>query len=219
MSPNVRGKTGAIALVVASLACAGISGPAAGQARKLGAYAGTIEASHAHRTLTYRARARVTMPVSERKPERIGAEFLAGEAPPATIRLTQWDYFHRAKSADSSGTFVETKCWLAAPVEVPAMAMGVVNVDLRKKNYSLSISLTSTQEIAFDCSSTRQKAFKKRQAFGLAVGTGAPGMQSESPQPLKDPARLAARFTMDPSKQSGGQAGPVVQEWDLKLSP
>lgn len=52
----------------------------------------------------------------------------------------------------------------------------------------------------------------------FSLGTGAPGMQSETPQPLSDPARLAAKYTMDASTQSGGAVGPVVQEWDLKLS-
>lgn len=206
------------ALLAASLAC--VAFPALAQKGGHGAYVGTFEVSGSERDpkVTYKASVKVNLPVTKRTATAIEADFLAGEAPPATIRLTQWDYFHREKSADSSGTFVETRCRLAAPVEVPAMAMGVVNADLRKKNYSMSIALTSTKQIAFDCSSTRQKAFKKRQGFSLAVGTGAPGMQSESPQPLADPARLAAKFTMDVSQQSGGQVGPVVQEWDLKLT-
>lgn len=185
-----------------------------------GAYTGTFEASGSERDpkVTWKATVKVNLPVTKRTADMIEADFLAGEAPPATIKVTQWDYFHREKSADSSGTFVETQCSLARAVEVPAMVMGVLNADLRKKVYSMSLSLVSTGEIALNCSSTRQKSFTKRQAIGFALGTGAPGMQSESPQPLSDPAHLAAKFTMDPSEQSGGAAGPVVQEWDLKLT-
>ena len=99
------------------------------------------------------------------------------------------------------------------------MTTGVVNVDLRKKNYSMSLSLTSLKPISLSCSSTRQKSFKKTQGIAMALGTGAPGMQSNSPQPLSDPARLAGKFTIDAAAASGGSFGPVVQEWDLKLAP
>ena len=208
------------AALAAAFSCLAIPAYAQKGPGKLGAYVGSFEVSGSERDpkVTYKATVKVNLPVTGRTANAIDADFLSGEAPPATIRLTQWDYFHREKSADSSGTFVETKCWLAGPVEVPAMVMGVVNVDLRKKNYSMSLTLQSTKEVSFDCSSTRQKAYKKKQGIGFALGTGAPGMQSESPQPLADPARLAARYTMDVSAQSGGQVGPVVQEWDLKLS-
>jgi hypothetical protein len=161
---------------------------------------------------------KVNLPVTERTANAIDADFLAGDGPPATVKVTQWDYFHREKSADSSGTFVETRCTLAAPIELPAMVMGVLNVDLRKKNYSMSLTLTPTKEMPVSCSSTRQKSFKKNHGMGFALGTGAPGMQSDTPQPLSDPARLAAKFTMDASTQSKGAVGPVVQEWDLKLT-
>jgi hypothetical protein len=190
------------------------------QKKALGAYAGTFEVSGSERDpkVTYKATVKVNLPVTERTAGAINADFLAGDGPPATIKVTHWDYFHREKSADSSGTFVETRCALAAPVEIPAMVMGVLNVDLRKKNYSMSLTLTPTKEIPVNCSSTRRKSFKKNQGIGFALGTGAPGMQSETPLPLSDPARLAAKFTMDASTQSQGAVGPVVQEWDLKLT-
>jgi len=104
-------------------------------------------------------------------------------------------------------------------MEVPATAMGVLNVDLRKKKYDMSLTITPTKEIALNCTSTRgTPKFTKKQGVGMALGTGAPGMQAETPQPLADPARLAAKYSMDASTQSGGAVGPVVQEWDLKLS-
>ena len=220
MSPNVRGKSGAIALVVASLACAGISAPAAGEARKLGAYAGTIEASHAHPTLTYRARARVTLPVSERKPARIGAEFLAGEAPPASVLVTQWDTFHRETSADSGGQFNTLSCSLAAPGEIPMTATGVLDVDLKKKTHAMSVALVSTRQLDFDCTHSRSGKHKRKLGISMILGTGVPGMHFETQLPAPDAARLAAKHTLPPTPPgAGGPLAPVVQAWDLKLEP
>lgn len=207
-------------LLVALAAALAFTAPAAhAQKKSLGAYEGTFQVSGSERDpkVTYTATIKIKLPVTERSADAINVDVLAGDAP-ATVKVTQWDYFHREKSADSSGTFVETKCTLAAPVELPAMVTGVLNVDLRKKNYAMSLTLMPTKEMPVTCSSTRQKSFKKNHGLAFAVGTGAPGMQGEAPQKLSDPARLAAKFTMDPSKQSGGAIGPVVQEWDLKLT-
>lgn len=186
---------------------------------KHGAYVGTFEVSGSERDpkVAYKATVKVNLPVTERTAAAINADFLSGEAPPATVKVAQWDYFHREKAADSSGTFVETRCSLPTPVEVPAMVVGVVNVDLRKKNYAMTLTLQSMKDLPLSCSSTRQKSFKKNHGFAIALGTGAPGMQAESPQPLSDPARLAAKYTLEVSRQSGGQVGPIVQEWELKL--
>ena len=189
-------------------------------AGKLGAYAGTFEVTGSERDpkITYKATVKVNLPVTKRDASTIEADFNAGEAPPATIKVTQYDYFKREKSADSSGHFTETTCKLAAPVEVPAMVIGIVDVDLRKKNYTMSLVVNSMKQVAMNCTATRGAPYKKSEGIGIALGTGAPGMQGDSPQPLSDPARLAAKFSMDPSKQGGANLGPIVQEWDLKLS-
>ena len=194
--------------------------PAHAQKGKAGAYVGTFEVSGSERDpkVSYKATVKVNLPVTRRTPDAIEADFLAGDAQ-ATVKVTQYEYFFREKSADSSGHFTETKCSLAGATEVPAMAMGVLNVDLRKKKYDMSLVITPLKEVAVNCTSTRgTPKYKKNQGIGMALGTGAPGMQSETPQPLSDPARLAAKYTMDASTQSGGAVGPVVQEWDLKLS-
>ena len=194
--------------------------PSAHTQGRLGAYTGTFEVSGSERNpqVTYKATVKVNLPVTRRTADAIEAEFLAGEAT-ATVKVTQYEYFFKEKSADSSGHFQETKCSLAAPMEVPAMATGVLNVDLRKKKYDMSLTITPHKEVALNCTSTRgTPKYKKNQGIGMALGTGAPGMQAETPLPLSDPARLAAKFTMDASRQSGGAVGPVVQEWDLKLS-
>lgn len=68
--------------------------------------------------VAWKATIKVNLPVTKRSAEEIEADLLAGDGPPALIKVTQWDYFHREKSADSSGTFVETRCALAAPIEV-----------------------------------------------------------------------------------------------------
>lgn len=197
-----------------------LSVPMAHAQAKPGAYVGTFEVSGSERDpqVTYKATVKVSLPITKRDADAIESEFLAGEAQ-ATVKITQYEYFSKQKSADSSGHFQETKCSLAAVTEVPAMATGVLNVDLRKKNYSMSVTLMPTKEFPVNCTSTRgTPKFKKNQGVGISLGTGAPGEQWQKPQPLSDPARLAAKFTMDPSKQSGGAVGPVIQEWDLKLS-
>jgi hypothetical protein len=203
-----------------ALAAAALAMNGAQAQTKHGAYVGTFEASGSERDpkVAWKGTIKVNLPLTNRTAEMIEADLLAGDGPPATIKVTQWDYFHREKSADSSGTFVETRCALAAPMEVPATVTGVLNADLKKKNYSMSLTLMSQKPITLSCSSTRQKSFRKTQGIAIALGTGAPGTQWQAAQPLHDPARLAAKLTMDASAASGGQIGPVVQEWDLKLT-
>ena len=208
------------AVFAAAFTCLIIPAHAQKGAGKLGAYVGTFEVSGSERDpqVTYKATVKVNLPVTRRTADAIEADFLGGDAT-ATVKVTQYEYFFREKSADSSGHFQETRCSLAGAMEVPAMAMGVLNVDLRKKKYDMSLTITPTKEIALNCTSTRgTPKFTKKQGIGMALGTGAPGMQAETPQPLTDPARLAAKYSMDASTQSGGAVGPVVQEWDLKLS-
>jgi hypothetical protein len=203
-----------------AVAVVALAVPGAQAQSKNGAYIGTFEVAGSERNpqVTYKATVSVSLPVTKRTPDSIEADFLAGDAT-AKVKVTQYEYFSREKSADSSGHFQETKCSLAGAMEVPAMAMGVLNVDLRKKKYDMSIVITPQKEVALNCTSTRgTPKFTKKQGVGMALGTGAPGMQAEKPLPLSDPARLVAKFTMDASTQSGGAVGPVVQEWDLKLS-
>ena len=208
-------------VVACALAAAAFAAPCVQAQSKQGTYTGTFEASGSERDpqVTWKATIKVSLPVTKRSAEAIESDFLAGDAQ-ATVKVTQYEFFSKQKSADSSGHFQETKCSLAAPMEVPAMATGVLNVDLRKKNYSMSLTIMPMKEVALNCTSTRgTPKFKKNTGVGMALGTGAPGEQWQKPQPLSDPARLAAKFTMDPSQQSQGAVGPVVQEWDLKLTP
>ena len=104
------------AVLAAAFACLVVPAHAQKGAGK-GAYVGTFEVSGTERDpkVAYKATVKVNLPVTGRNANSIHADFLSGEAPPATIKVTQWDYFHREKSADSSGTFVETSAGSPAP--------------------------------------------------------------------------------------------------------
>jgi hypothetical protein len=188
---------------------------------KLGVYSGSINVSEAlnrpNLRLTSRATVKVNLPLTERNSSSLSAEFLSGEAPAASVQITQWDTFHKESSADSGGQFNTSACSLAAPVEIPMTPTGVLNVDLRAKKHSLSIVLLSTQDVAFNCTHSRSGAFKKKMGLALLIGTGTPGMESMNPLPFTDPARLSAKYTLMPTSDAKGEHGPIVQEWDFRL--
>ncbi len=209
-----------MALAVAAMACAGMTGTANAQSKNLGSYTGTIDVSGTQfgPEVTYRARIKVSLPVSERDGSSITAEFLAGEAPNATALVSQWDISHREKSADSGGQFNTYTCTLAAPTEIPMTVTGVLNVDLKAKKHALSLVVLSTKDLAFNCKHSRSGAYKKKGGIALAMGTGAPGMHYETQLPFSDPARLTAKYTLMPTADTKGQYGPIIQEWDLKLT-
>ena len=208
------------ALALAAMACAGMSGEAMAQSKNLGAYAGTIEVSGTQfgPEVTYRARVKVSMPVSDRNASSIDAEFLAGEAPNAMVLVSQWDESYTEKSKDSGGQYNSYTCSLAAPTEIPMMATGVLNVDLKAKKHSFSLTLVSTRDLAFNCKHSRSGPYKKKAGIALTMGTGAPGMQGETQLPFSDPARLAATYTLMPNAETKGRYGPIKQAWDLALS-
>jgi hypothetical protein len=190
------------------------------QPGKLGAYAGTIGVSGTEVSpqVTYRATVKVTLPVTERDARSVTADFLTEDAPHASVLLSQWDSSFKEKSADSDGKFSSWTCSLAAPVEIPMKPTGILNVDLEKKNHELSLTLLSTQEVAFNCVHSRSGPYKKKQGVALYIGTGAPGAQGATPLPLSDPSRLTAKYTLMPSAQTKGRYGPIVQEWDFRLT-
>src|SRR5688572_15068897 len=75
--------------------------PAHAQKGKAGAYGGTFEVSGSERDpkVSYKATVKVNLPITKRNESGIEADYLGGDAPPATIKVTQYDYFHREKSA------------------------------------------------------------------------------------------------------------------------
>jgi hypothetical protein len=190
------------------------------QPAKLGAYSGTIKVAGTEidPKVSYRASVKVTLPVTQRDKSSVTAEFLAGEAPNATVLISRWDESQKEKSADSGGQFNSWSCSLAAPVEIPMTTTGVLNVDLKTQKHALSITLLSTKEVAFNCIHSRSGAYKKKAGVSLTLGTGAPGMQYETQLPFTDAARLTATFTLMPTAATRKQYGPIIQEWDLQLA-
>ena len=60
-------------------------------------------------------------------------------------------------------------------------------------------------------------AVQAKKGIILYAGTGIPGMQFKHPMPFTDAAHLTATYTLvTDSNQTN--AGPIVQEWDLRLA-
>ncbi|MDZ4855222.1 MAG: hypothetical protein SGJ26_10280 [Nitrospirota bacterium] len=207
-------------MVMTAVAWACSSGFVQAESSKFGAYSGTITVSGTHidPQVSYRASVKVSLPVTQRDSRSATAEFFSGEAPTATVLLSQWDESFKEKFEDSDGKFRSWTCSLAAPIEVPMMPTGVLNVDLKGKKHALSITLLSTKEVAFNCMHSRSGAYKKKQGVSLYIGTGTPGMQDETQLPFSDAARLNASYTLMPTADTKGQLGPIIQEWDLRLA-
>lgn len=190
------------------------------QAGKLGSYVGTLQVSGTEVSpqVTYRATIKVSLPVTERDSSSITADFITEDAPNASVQIAQWDSSFTEKSAGSDGKFAHWTCSLAAPVEISMKPTGILNVDLSKKNHELSLTLLSTQDVAFNCVHSQSGAYKKKQGIMLYLGTGAPGAQGKAPMPFTDAARLMAKYTLMPTAETKGKYGPIIQEWDLKLA-
>jgi len=204
--------------IVAVVAGAAVPAAVLAQPAKLGAYTGTINVSGTEVSpqVVFRATVKVSLPVTERDSRSVSSDFLSGEAPNASVLLSQWDVSFKEKSAESDGKFSSWTCALAAPVEIAMKPTGILNVDLDKKKHELSLTLLSTQDVAFNCVHSRSGAYKKKQGVALYVGTGAPGMQGLAPQSFADAGRLSAKYTLMPTAETRGQYGPIVQEWDLR---
>ena len=209
----------AIGRAVAVITCASIGIASAAQASDLGAYQGTIKVAGTEidPAVSYSASVKIILPVTERDDDSISAEFFSGEAPNAIVTISQWDEAHTEKSAGADGKFASYKCHLAAPKEIPMTPTGVLNVDLEQNTHTLSLTLLGTVDVELDCVHSTSGPYKKKTGLGLYVGTGAPGMQFEHPLPLTDAGRLTANYTLVPGAEQTN-LGPIVQEWDLRLS-
>jgi len=214
---TLRRKAIAIAVVAAASICH--FGPAYAQSNDLGVYQGTIKVSGTEidPAVSYSASVKINLPVTNRDDESISAEFFSGEAPNATVLLSSWDEAHTEKSAGADGKFASYKCKLAAPKEIPMTPTGVLNVDLEHNTHTLSLTLLGTVDVELNCVHSTSGAYKKKAGVALYIGTGAPGMQFEHPLPLTDAAHLTANYTLVPGTAQEN-LGPIVQEWDLRLT-
>ncbi len=206
---------------LAVVACACVFGFDAtyAQSSELGSYQGTIKVSgtEVDPQVSYSASLTISLPVTDRDDESITAEFLSGEAPNATALISQWDEAHTEKSAGSDGKFASYKCKLTAPKEIPMTPTGVLNVDLEKNMHTFSLTLLGTVDVELNCVHSTSGAYKKRKGVALYIGTGSPGMQDEHPLPFSDAVHLTARYTLVPGAAEEN-LGPIVQEWDLRLT-
>jgi hypothetical protein len=77
-------------IAIATVACACSSGFVQAQSGKFGAYSGTIDVSGTgiDPQGSYRAIVKVNLPVTQRDKSSATAEFLAGEAPNATVLIS-----------------------------------------------------------------------------------------------------------------------------------
>lgn len=206
----------------ALIACGVLAPLAHAQTSKLGHYSGTISMSETVDTPNdkrkIQATAKVVLPISTRSPEKIYAEFLAGEAPDGTVLVTQYETFRRETSADSGGQYPTTQCTLVKPIEVPASVTGVLAVDTRTKKQAVSITVLGKKDIPLNCTHSRSGAGKQNTGITVYAGTGDPGDQHRYAQPFSDPAHLTGKRITQPEGIKA-DAGRITEEWDLRLAP
>lgn len=208
-----------VAAIIAAGACLGGVGVAHAQSSGLGAYVGTVKVSgtEVDPAVSYSATIEVRLPVTDRDDDAINAEFYNGEAGDATAVVSTYTQAYTEKSVGSDGKFASWKCKLAAPQEIPMTQTGVLNVDLEQNVHMLSLTLLATADIKLDCVHSTSGAYVKNTGISLYVGTGAPGMHYENPLPITDASRLAATYTLVVGDLEPN-LGPIVQEWDLRLT-
>jgi hypothetical protein len=135
------------------------------QSGKLGSYTGTIQVSGTEVSpqVTFRATVKVSLPITERDNSSITADFITEDAPNASVQIAQWDSSFTEKSAGSDGKFSHWSWALAAPIEIAMKPTGILNVDLKKRRHELSLTLLSTQDVAFNCVHSHSGAYKRKQ--------------------------------------------------------
>jgi hypothetical protein len=91
---------------------------------------------------------------------------------------------------------------------------GVLNIDFNAKEYMLSMTLVSIENVKFDCVNSRSGPYKKEQAVTLYIGTSVPG--EFAPLPFTDAAHLTARYTLMPTAETKGES--IAQVWKMDLT-
>ena len=209
---------------VCSLAMAAMVFAVAAQAQgnKLGTYSGTVVVSGTEigkfSKATFAATINIAMPLTSGNARSAMAEISDVDKPSATATITQWDLEARNSGPDSDGKITSWTCKLAAPVTVPMNASGVLNVDFSAKKYSMFVALASLKSMALNCVNSRSGPYKDNKGVALYFGTNEPDVLPYKELPFADPLRLAAKYTLVPVSAMKGQAGPLQQEWDFKLT-
>jgi len=206
-------------LAAAVLACAGvagIAGVAQAQSGKYGAYEGTVKVQGAeigklnqHR---YRYTVKMKMPLTDKSSSMAMAEIGDIDKPSAMALIEQWDTFQSGGSPESDGKISTVTCALAAPVEVPMNAQGVLNVNYSAKTHSMFIGLAGMKEVPMNCTHSRSGAHKRNTSVGGAFGTNLPEAIPWKELPYTDAGRLTAKhkLVVKPGHEQN-------QEWDLRL--
>jgi len=202
--------------VAAAIGVAGWAPDSHAQAGKHGAYAGTAKITYSEGTppnhVLYRADVKITIPLTS----ATMGELDDVDKPSATARITHIETSQRDTAPDSGGKINTVTCKLAAPVEVPLMAQGTLNLNPRKKTYWMYIALIATKPAKIDCVHSRSGAFRRDHLVGMAMGTHEVGIAT-AVLPFTDPARLVAKHSMVPGPGMKSKAARVEQEWDLQL--
>jgi|KBSSwiStaDraftv2_1062776.scaffolds.fasta_scaffold435630_2 hypothetical protein len=203
-----------VRIVVMAAACAATAGLA--QDGKLGAYKGVVSIAGSeiekHGKIDYKATIKVNLPVTDRSGDLTRAEAGDVEKPSAMATVTSFELEARNASPDSDGKITSWKCSLAAPTDVPMNAQGALDVDHRKKKYSMFVALVGMKAVAMKCVNSRSGAYKDSKQVGFFFGTNPPEAMGSVELPYADPARLVAKHRMTPP-------GHVVDmEWELQLT-
>jgi hypothetical protein len=75
--------------------------------------------------------------------------------PSAKVTITQWDLEERNAFPNADGQITSWKCRLAAPVTIPMLATGVLNLDYRKRSYSMFVALSGVEDAPLRCVHSR----------------------------------------------------------------
>jgi hypothetical protein len=215
----------AVFALVACLFAAGLGGgtlPALGQSRTQGAYSATVKVAGTEtggetRRVVYKAEVKMNIPLTDGNQTRAIINVTDVDEPSAKVTISQWDLEERNASPNSDGKITSWKCRLTAPVTVPMMAAGVLNLDYRKRTYSMFLALTSMEDVPLSCVNSRTGPYTTEQAMGFFFGTTEIDTNPHDTLPLTDPARIAAKHTLVPKGEMKGQYLPQDQEWELVL--
>jgi len=207
---------GRVLVLAGVMGCFGVISGVQAQGSKFGTYEGTVQVQGAeigkltqHR---YRYTVKIKMPLTDRSSSSAMAEVGDIDKPSATALIQQWDTFQTGSSPESDGKISTVTCTLAAPVEVPMNAQGVLNVNYSAKTHSMFIGLAGMKEVPMNCTHSRSGAHKRNTSVGGAFGTNLPQAIPWTELPYTDAGRLTAKhkLVVKPGHEQN-------QEWDLRL--